>query len=126
MVRRVGGDVANAALFIGFGAPVRGREQKALEVFGESVAYWAGLQEEGAIESVETYFLEPHGGDLGGFALLLGEPAKLAEVRARDDFQRLVVRAGLIIENLGVVSAVTGEGLNEQMGVFAAQIEELT
>ena len=126
MVRRVGGDVANAALFIGFGAPVRGREQKALEVFGESTTYWAGLQEEGAIESFETYILEPHGGDLGGFALLLGEPAKLAEVRARTDFQRMLTRAGLIIENLGVVSAVTGEGLNEQMGVFAAQIAELT
>ena len=118
--------MANAALFIGWDAPVRGREQKALEVFGESIAYWEGLQKEGAIESFQTYILEPHGGDLNGFALLLGEPAQLAEARARADFQRMVARAGLIIENLGVIGAVTGEGLNEQMGVFAEQIAELT
>jgi hypothetical protein len=118
--------MADGALFIGWGTPVRGREQKALDVFGESIAHWAELQEEGAIEGFETYILEPHGGELAGFALLLGDPAKLAEVRARDDFQRMVARAGLIIENLGVVTAVTGEGLTEQMGVFAAQIAELT
>jgi hypothetical protein len=113
--------MADAALFIGWGIPVRGREAKALEVFGESVAYWSRLQEDGSVESVQTYLLEPHGGDLGGFALLNGEPEKLSEIRQSEEFQRLIVKAGLIIEHLGVVSATTGDALTAQMGVLGEE-----
>lgn len=38
----------------------------------------------------------------------------------------MIVRAGLVAENLGIISAFAGEALNEQMSVFAAQIAELT
>lgn len=117
--------MADAAIFIGWGAPVRGREEQALGVFGESVGYWNTLQQEGAVEAVETYLLAPHGGDLAGFALLRGDRAKLDEVQLRDDFQRLVVRAGLIVENLGVIVASTGDGLAKQMAVYGEQIAEL-
>ena len=118
--------MADAALFIVWGNPVRGRETKALEVFGESIAYWQGLQEAGAIESVQTFLLEPHGGDLTGFALLGGDAAKLAEVRSGEEFQRLVTRAGLIVENLGVVTAMTGGGLDAQMGMYGTEAAALT
>ncbi len=118
--------MADGALFIGWGLPVRGREQKAFEVFGESVAYWSQLQQEGVIEGFETYILNPHGGDLGGFAILKGEEGKLAEVQAREDFQRNVIRAQLIVENLGIVPAVTGETMNTRLGVLMEQLAELT
>lgn len=117
--------MVDAAIFIGWGNPVRGREPKALAVFGESVAYWSTLQEEGAIEAVETYLLEPHGGDLTGFTILKGDRAKLDEVRTREEFQRRVVRAGLIVDNLGVVNATTGDALEQQMASFGEQIAEL-
>jgi hypothetical protein len=117
--------MADAAIFIGWGNPVRGREQASLEVFTESMTYWGKLQQDGAIEDVQTYLLEPHGGDLAGFAVLRGDPAKLVEVRASDDFQRLVARAGLIVENLGIVQATTGDALTGMMGVFQAQVAEL-
>jgi hypothetical protein len=124
----LGGDIkmADVALFIRWGQPVVGREQKAVDVFGESIAYWTQLQQEGVIEGFETYLLDPHGGDLAGFTVLKGEEAKLAEVQEREDFQRSVVRAQLIVENLGIVRAVTGEALKAQMGIFAAQATELT
>src|SRR5690349_165664 len=35
-----GEHMADAALFIGWGQVVRGREKRAVEVFNESVAYW--------------------------------------------------------------------------------------
>lgn len=117
--------MADAALFIGWGTPVRGREQKAIQVFNESMTYWGQLQQQGAIEAVETYLLAPHGGDLGGFALLKGDAAKLDEVRRSDEFQRLVTRAQLIVESLGVVPATTGQALAAQLGTFAAQAGEL-
>lgn len=45
--------MANAALFIGWGEPVRGRERKSLQVLNEALAYFRGQQEQGRIESFE-------------------------------------------------------------------------
>ena len=118
--------MADAALFIGFGNPVHGREARALEVFGETLAYYDGLQGDGSVESVQTVILEPHGGDLGGFVLLNGDAAKLEEIRRSDDFQRLMIKAGLIVENLGVISATTGDAVGGQMGIYAEETAALS
>ena len=123
---RKGGEMADAALFIGWGSPVRGREAKALEVFGESVAYWSGLEADGSVESVQTFILEPHGGDLAGFTLLSGDVEKLQTVRQSEEFQRILIRAGLIVENLGLVNATTGDALATAMGSFGEEVAALT
>jgi hypothetical protein len=118
--------VAGEALFIGWGQVVRGREEKALEVFNESVQYWGSLQQDGTIESMEVAILAPHGGDLYGFALLKGDAAKLDEVRRSDGFERVTARAALVVDGLGVVNAGTGEFLGQQMARYQSQIGELT
>jgi hypothetical protein len=69
--------MANAAIFIGWGNVVRGRERKALQVFNEALHYWSGLQQQGEIESFEPVLLELHGGDLNGFILIRGDRDKL-------------------------------------------------
>lgn len=117
--------MADNALFIGWGVPVRGREAKAVAVFGESVQYWSGLAQQGQIESFEVAWLDSHGGDLGGFALLRGTRAQLDQLRASADFQRLVTRAQLIVDNVGVIGAVLGQALADQMAMFQAQLGEL-
>src|SRR5215218_8578043 len=76
--------MAEAGLFVGWGAPVRGREAKGLEVFNESVEYWGRLQQDGRIENFEVVLLYPHGGDLGGFALLRGSHDQLNQVGGDD------------------------------------------
>jgi hypothetical protein len=90
--------MANEALFIGWGEVVRGRERKALEVFNESIQYYTQLQQDGKIESVEPWFLAPHGGDLAGFILLRGERGQLDEIERSTEFERLQTRAGLIVD----------------------------
>jgi len=114
--------MAEAGLFIGWGQVVRGRERKALEVFNESVAYWGGLQGDGRIESVEVVFLEPHGGDLAGFALLRGSEDQIGSLRYDEEFQRQVARADLIVERQGVVGAALGEGLARQVQIYEESI----
>ena len=69
--------MADYGLFIGWGALVRGRELKGLEVFNESIQFWADHQKKGNIESFEPVLLTPHGGDLAGFLLIKGEGTKL-------------------------------------------------
>lgn len=117
--------MAEAALFIGWGPPVRGREGKGLDVFNESVEYWGRLQQDGRIENFEVVLLYPHGGDLGGFALLRGSHDQLNEVGGDDEFLRLTTRAGLVVESLGVVRGLVGDGLGPQIELYQQAVGEL-
>jgi hypothetical protein len=118
--------MADSGLFIGFGAPVRGRERQAIKVFGEAFEYYTRLQQEGGIESFEPVLLEVHGGELGGFFLLRGDRDKLARIRGSEELERLAARGELIAENFGIVGAFLGERLMSQLSVFSEQVEELT
>ena len=117
--------MAEMGVFIGWGAPVRGREARGLEVFNEAVEYWGRLQQEGAIESFEVVLLYPHGGDLYGFSLLRGTGDALDRLRASDEFNDLVSRAGLVVERVGVVSAALGDSLGTQVERYQRQVAEL-
>lgn len=110
--------MADDALVIGWGPVVRGRELKAVDVFGETVQFWADAQQSGRIESFQPFLLAPHGGGLAGFMLVTGERGKLDELRASDEFGRVIARAGMIVEELGVIDAYGGEALAQQMGRF--------
>jgi len=118
--------MADFGLFIGFGYPVRGRERQAVKVSNEAMEYYGRLQQQGEIESFESVFLEPHGGDIGGFTLVRGDRDKLASIRTSDEFARLSTRAQLIVEGFGVVGANLGERIGTLMGIFNEQAEELT
>ena len=118
--------MADFALFLGWGEISPGREQTATRVFGETMAYFGQLQEQGEIASVEPFFLEPHGGDLGGFFLVRGEEEALGKVRASQEFGRVVLRATMVVQNVGVVSATTGAELNRQLGEFGSIVADLT
>jgi hypothetical protein len=110
--------MADHALFIGWGATVVGREEQATRVFAETMEYFGRLQQEGQIAGVEPFFLEFHGGDLGGFFLVRGEQDALAQVRTSQEFGRVILRASLAVHHIGVVAATTGEELNRQLGEF--------
>ena len=112
------------ALFIGWGAVVRGREKQALQVFQESMEYYGRLQQEGRIEGFDVVLLAPHGGDMNGFVVLRGDRQALEDVRFSDEFERLLVRAASIIDAPGVVPAYTGEALGQQIGLFQAAVDE--
>ena len=114
----------DAALFIGWGQVVRGREKRAVQVFNESVEYWSGLQGE-KIEDFEVVLLTPHGGDLQGFALLRGSEDQIRALRMDEEFQRRVTRADMIVESQGVVDAAIGDGIARAMGQYQSEIDDL-
>jgi hypothetical protein len=118
--------MADAGLFIGWGSAVYGREEKGIQVFNEAIEYFGGLQQAGEIEGFETVFLEPHGGDLGGFFLLRGEREKLARIRVSDELNRLVTRAGQIVQSFGVVGAQLGDAIQAQVGTYMEAVRELS
>jgi hypothetical protein len=104
---------------------VRGREQKALQVFDEVLEFYGRLQRDGEITAFEPVALEPHGGDLAGFLIVRGERAKLERLRASEEFVRLNNRGSLVVEHLGVVTAFVGEGLQQLIADFSAQAADL-
>lgn len=114
--------MADFGLFLGFGAPARGREVQARKVFGEASSYFGTLQKSGELESVEVVILEAHGGDLGGFFLLRGDRESLARVRASAEFERLRLRAAFVVEHFGTVSAL----LDSEAARFVGQADTVT
>jgi hypothetical protein len=118
--------MANGALFIGWGQVARGREVVSLKVFGELVQFCTGLQQRGEIESFEPVALEPHGGDLWGFALLRGDVDKLSRVRNSDELLRMVNRGAMVVDNVGVIGARIGENLQKFMATYESSVADLT
>jgi hypothetical protein len=114
--------MADAALFVGWGAPIPGRETRGLEVFNEALAFHGGLQDSGDIEGLDVVFLSPHGGELAGFILLKGSEDQMAALRANSEFQRINARASLVVERLGVIDAVVGGGVGEQVSLYQEAI----
>ena len=117
--------MATGALMIGWGAAVRGREQKALQVFNEAIQYYTRLQQQGTIESFEPVILQYHGGDLQGFVLLRGDREKLSALQSNEEFMRLSNRAALVVENLGIINAYIGEELQRVFTEFGPLVDEL-
>jgi hypothetical protein len=118
--------MADHALFVGWGEIIPGREQHAVRVFGETMAYFGRLHQQGEIDGVEPFFLEPHGGDLGGFFLVRGEADALAKVRISNEFGRIVQRAGMVAHHVGVTGASTGETLSRQLEEWSQDAADLT
>jgi uncharacterized protein with GYD domain len=75
---------------------------------------------------VEPFFLEPHGGELNGFFLVRGERDVLARVRASQKVGRVVLRAGMVVQRVGVVDATTGDELHRKLAEFGEATQDLT
>jgi hypothetical protein len=101
--------MAEGGLFIGWGAPVPGQVRNTIGVFNEAVQFWMQKQQQGEIASFEVFVLEPHGGELAGFALIRGDQQKLNELRYDPEVLRLNNRVATVVQNVGVVSALPPE-----------------
>ncbi len=117
--------MADHGLFVGFGFPVSGREEASLKVFGELIQLLTTQAQQRNIESFEPCFLQAHGGDLGGFVLVKGERAKVDQLVASEEFQRLMIRAQMIVENFGVVNALFGQEVQKNMAKFLPDTADL-
>ena len=116
--------MSEAALFVGWGQPVRGREKRSLDVFNDAVTYYGERLQDGSIESFDPVILDPHGGDLQGFFLIKGSAKALAAMVASEEFQRLHIRAQMVVENLGVIDAFVDDGVLTQMSYFTEAVGE--
>ena len=116
--------MADRILLIGWGTPVRGREERALEVFNESVGLYGRMQQDGRIESFDVTLLSPNA-ILNGYAQLKGTAAQLAAVQEDQEFTRVMADASLIVDDLTFIPGYVNEGVATQMGIYAEAIAKV-
>jgi hypothetical protein len=110
--------MADRMLMIGWGAPVRGREERGLEVFNEAMGIAGQMQQEGRIEKFEVRLLGPNASGLDGYMELHGSAEQIAGVKEDPDFRRNTIDAAQIVEGLTHVDGVVNEGVAELLGMY--------
>jgi len=109
-------------VFMGWDRPTSGRERTAVTHFQEFLEYLGGLQKAGTIQSFQTVFLNPHGGDLNGFALIQGDSGKLDAMLSSEAWETHMTRAGLELDGFGYLRGVAGDLLMKQMDGYTRAI----
>lgn len=117
--------MADRMLFLGWGQVARGREERALEVFNESMGLYGRMQQEGRIESFDVVLLDPHGGALEGYIELHGSATQLAAVRDDEAFRRLMIDVSMIVDDLRVIDGYVGEGVAREMAIYTDSIAKV-
>jgi hypothetical protein len=109
--------MADRVLFISWGQPVRGLEERGLEVFNEALGLYGRMQQDGRIESFDVTLMTPNG-ELNGCMALRGSADQLAAVRESEDFQRVTIDAALVVDNLRLIDGYANEGIARQMALY--------
>ena len=113
------------AVFIGFGQPVRGREERAIEVFNDFVGMFGRMAADGRIADMDVTLLDPHGGELGGFFMVHGSAEQCTALQMDEEFRRACTDANLIVDNFGVVPAATGQAVGDEMAMYMEAVRKV-
>ena len=116
--------MAEAALCTVWGEIVPGREKQALNVYNEAMQWWAGLQQDGKIESFDVIALAPSGGEVTGFLVARGTAEQIDSLRRTKEYQEQLARVQLIASHLRVADAYVDEGLAQLMGEYQEVIDK--
>ena len=113
------------AVFVGFGQPVRGREERAVDVFNDFVGMFGRMAADGRIADMDVTLLDPHGGDLGGFFMAHGSAEQCSALMMDEEFRRACTDANLIVDNFGVVPAATGQAVGDEMAMYIEAVRKV-
>ncbi|HEY2440189.1 MAG TPA: hypothetical protein VGI07_08165 [Solirubrobacteraceae bacterium] len=116
--------MADRVLFISWSTPVRGREERGLEVFNEAVGLYGRMQQEGRIEGFDVVLLDPNGA-LNGYIELRGSAAQITEVRADQEFRRVTADAALVVDELRILDGYCNEGIARQMALYQEAVARI-
>lgn len=116
--------MADRVLFIGWAETVRGREERALEVFNEALGILGRMQQDGRIEKFDVVLLGPNS-DLGGYMEVHGTSQQLTALRDDADFQRNTLDASLIVEGLRHIDGYAEGGVATQMTLYQEAIAKV-
>lgn len=112
-----------AALVTRWTQPARGRETKALESFMDFLTFWGKRAADGAVTEPEPFFSYDGG---HGFAIVRGPSDVLQQTIESEEYEKLIGKAQLTVENLTVEFYVTGdEEIQRGMRIYSEAINEV-
>ncbi len=113
--------MADRMLFIGWGTPVRGREERGLEVFNEAIGLYGRMQQEGRIERFDVVLLGANAG-LNGYIELHGSAEQLVAVRESEEYRRTLIDASLVVDDLRQIEGFANEAVAREMALYQESI----
>jgi hypothetical protein len=116
--------MADRVILISWGTVARGREERALEVFNETVGFYGRLQQDGRIESFDVTLLDPNG-EMDGYMQLHGSAEQLAAVKMDEEYRRILLDAGMVVDGLSQIEGSTNEGVARDMVLFQDAIAKV-
>ena len=111
-------------LFAGWKGVVHGFEKMSLELAQETTEILTKMAGDGLIKNAFRYQLDPHGGDLNHFLIIIGEAENLAKVRQNPEFRKCMIKASYCLEGYGLVDGVTGETDRKRMDILIDLFEK--
>jgi hypothetical protein len=116
--------MADRVLFISWGSVVRGREERALEVFNDVLGFYGRLQQEGRIESIDVALLVPALG-VRGYLTIHGSAEQLGALRDDEEYMRLMVDSELVVEDFSIVDGFANEGVARQLAIYQGELSKV-
>jgi hypothetical protein len=112
----------DTALVTTFGYPVRGREAKSTEVFTEFLTFLGKQAAEGRCSQPEPYFAADTS---NGMVIVRGRSDALAEITESEEYDKLLAKGQMIVEDLKVRWYLTGDEIERGLRIFAEAGSEL-
>jgi hypothetical protein len=116
--------MADRVLFTSWGTVVRGREERALEVFNEVLGFYGRLQQESRIERFDVALLTPALG-VRGYVAVHGSAEQLAALREDDEYLRIVADSQLIVDDFSVVEGYADAGVARQIAIYQEAVAKV-
>jgi hypothetical protein len=95
-----------AALVTTWSQPARGREGKALEAFMDFLTFWGKKAADGKVSEPDTFFTVDGGRGMG---IVKGPSDVLQEAVESEEYERLITKAQLTVEDLTQELFITGD-----------------
>jgi len=113
--------MADRVLFISWGTPIPGREERGLEVFSDAMGICGRMQQDGRIEKFDVVLFRPNG-ELNGYIVLHGSAEQIAAVHEDEEFMANTVDASLVVNNLRHLDGATNDEVARQVERYQAGV----
>ena len=119
-------DVVELGVIVKWGKLVPGREEKAVEVFGDAIAYFGELLAAKRLTSFEPYMYQTSDLDSDvGFFIFKGPQQEIFKMFEEDKFLMIREKAFYTVEHLKIDLLTVGEGISSQLERSAKARAEL-
>ena len=117
--------MADYGVAVTWGDVKPGREKQSLAVWADGVALNDKAVANGRLERWDAVLFEPTGAPPSGAIRLYGSQAQIDEFIHSEDFQSVILRAGLTINAVALRRFTTGEALTQSFARFATAVDTL-